>query len=78
MEKNFEDMKEIDWYKIVEEMSFSPEIFVFLSVIILEPHEMSSFRKIEGAVPRLGMVYGILMQGRNKELILVQRIISML
>lgn len=79
MEKIFEDMKEIDWYKIVEEiMSFFPEIFVFLSSIILDPHEMSSYRKIERAVRRLGMVYGILMQGRNKELSLVQRIISML
>lgn len=59
-------------------MSFFPEAFVFLSSIMLEPHEMSSYRKIEGAVPRLELVYGILMQGRNKELRLVQRIISML
>ncbi|XP_062575477.1 uncharacterized protein LOC134237384 [Saccostrea cucullata] len=39
---------------------------------------MSSYMQIERVVPRLGMVYGVLMQGRNKELSLVQRMMSLL
>lgn len=79
MEKKFENLKDINWYSIVEELlTFFPELFVCLLSILLEPHEMSSYTHIQRVVPRLGMVYAIIMQGRNKELSFVQRMMSLL
>lgn len=79
MEKKFENLKDINWYSIVEELlTFFPELFVCLLSILLEPHEMSSYTHIQRVVPRLWMVYAITMQGRNKKLSLVQRMMSLL
>lgn len=79
MEKKIENLKDINWYSIVEELlTFFPELFVCLLSILLEPHKMSSYTHIQRVVPRLGMVYAILIQGRNKELSLVQRMMSLL
>lgn len=41
MEKKFENLKEINWYSIVEELlTFFAELSVCLLSILLEPHEM--------------------------------------
>ncbi|CAC5410860.1 unnamed protein product [Mytilus coruscus] len=45
--------------------------------MFLTPEEMENKEKIEGIIPRIGMVYSMLMQGRNKELSRIQRVTSL-
>ncbi|CAG2245512.1 unnamed protein product [Mytilus edulis] len=45
--------------------------------MFLTPQDMENKDKIEAIIPRIGMVYSMLMQGRNKELSRIQRITSL-
>ena len=79
MKKTFQDLKHLDWNKIVGEMQeMFPDLFVQLLGMMLDDHDISSYTSIQKVIPRLGLVYGILMQGRNMELSIIQRTMSML
>lgn len=44
---------------------------------MISPEKATDWKCVEEVLPKLGMVYGIIMQARNKELNLVQRILSL-
>lgn len=54
-----------------------PTVFSLILTMFLTPQDMENKDKIEAIIPRIGMVYSMLMQGRNKELSRIQRITSL-
>ena len=79
MKKTFQDLKHLNWKKIMVEMqNMFPDLFVQLLGMMLDDHDISSYTSIQKVIPRLGLVYGILMQGRNMELSIIHRTMSML
>ncbi|CAC5418958.1 unnamed protein product [Mytilus coruscus] len=78
MKKNPEDLKSFKWNEIISEFMVKfPTVFSLILTMFLTPEEMENKEKIEGIIPRIGMVYSMLMQGRNKELSRIQRVTSL-
>lgn len=79
MEKQPKELQNFNWFKVIDEFKTRfPDLFYVILTMILKPEETPCYTKLESAVPRVGMVYSILMQGRHKELSATQRVISML
>lgn len=69
-QKDYNDMVNLDWNKILNEMSCRcPILYDVLTTVV---------KKLENAVPRICLCYGILMQQRNHEMSLIQRINTIL
>ena len=69
MEKQSKDMHNFNWFPIISEFkSRFPDLFCVLLSMLLKPEETSCYTKLESVLPRIGMVYSILMQGRHREL----------
>lgn len=78
MKKRPEDLKFFKWNEIIcEFMVKFPTVFSLILTMFLTPQDMENKDKIEAIIPRIGMVYSMLMQGRNKELSRIQRITSL-
>ena len=78
MEKQPKDLHVFNWFRIISEFkSRFPDLFCLLLGMMLKPEESACYTKLEGVLPRLGMVYSILMQGRHRELSATQRVVSM-
>ncbi|CAC5386827.1 unnamed protein product [Mytilus coruscus] len=78
MKKKPEDLKSFKWNEIISEFMVKfPTVFSLILTMFLTPEEMENKEKIEGIIPRIGMVYSMLMQGRNKELNRIQRVTSL-
>jgi hypothetical protein len=79
MDKDFSHMKSFNWdYLLQEILDKAPYFAKFAVAIMLHPDEWHNAVKLEGLKYRLCMAYAILMQGRMRELSLVQRIVSMI
>lgn len=77
MQKSLSDLKAFDWFSVFEEMkSKFPELLALMLSLIIKREGRNLYTIMEKVVSRLGTVYGILMQGRNKELSLIQRLNS--
>ena len=77
MQKSLTELKTFDWFTVVAEMkSRFPELMALMFSLILKKEDRNLYTAMEKVVPRLGTVYGILMQGRNQELSLIQRLNS--
>ncbi|CAG2243662.1 unnamed protein product [Mytilus edulis] len=74
MKKRPEDLKFFKWNEIMVKF---PTVFSLILTMFLTPQDMENKDKIEAIIPRIGMVYSMLMQGRNKELSRIQRITSL-
>ena len=75
MRKDFQAMETFSWTEVVQEgCKRHPLLITLLAQSLLAKDDMA---KLEEHIPRLGMLYGMLMQGRNQELSLVQRVNSM-
>lgn len=66
----FPGMTEFDWQKLVSEMSTNCPL---LLDVMLAAMNHAPTKPIDDIAPRIGMCYAILMQTRNHELSLVQR-----
>ena len=79
MKKSPEDLRHFNWIEIVDEfMEKFPTFFGMILSMVLVQDKMHCYTAIEKVLPRIGLVYGILMQSRNMELSRIQRMISLL
>ena len=79
IKKSHKDLKFFNWVDVVDEFKQTfPDILCQLLSLMLKRESQSLYTKLEKAVPRLGLIYGILMQGRHQELSLIQRLNSSL
>ena len=79
MKKEPSDLKHFNWASLVNEMMcLFPSIFQIIIGVLLRPSEARSYQKVQKVMPKIGMMYGVLLQGRNPELSIVQRMMSMI
>ena len=79
MTKDFTELKKFNWDEILEELKSQHPFLLRLLMTILVPESLKEDKKLNraaGNIPRLGMVYAILAQGRNSSLSKVQRVLS--
>ena len=79
MRKDWVALKNFNWGMILEELKTENPFLLrtFLSVLVPDSlNEEQKSRKAAENLPRLGMAYAILSQGRNSSLSRVQRVIS--
>ena len=75
MKKSHKDLKFFSWVDVVDEFKQNfPDLMCQLLSLMLKRESQSLYTKLEQVMPRLGVIYGILMQGRNQELTLIQRL----
>lgn len=71
-QKGFEDMVNLDWNKVLQEMSSRcPVLFEVMKTVVKK-------QNLQNHVAPLCMCYGILFQKRNHELSLIQRVNTIL
>lgn len=79
MKKTQKELKCFSWTDVVEEFKENfPDLLYQLLSLMLKTESQCLYTKLEKVLPRLGVIYGILMQGRNQELSLIQRLNSSL
>ena len=79
MTKDYEDLKNFSWKDLLEELKSECPFLLRVFLAVLVPggmKEEQKLTKMAGNVPRLGMAYAILAQGRNALLSKVQRVVS--
>lgn len=79
MSKDYEDLKNFKWIDVVHELKSSCPFLLKVLLAVLVPDSLSDEQKVDrtaGHIPRIGMIYSMLAQGRNTMLSKVQRIIS--
>ncbi|XP_071127588.1 uncharacterized protein [Mytilus edulis] len=78
MEKGPESLEELNFEKVIEEMKQKfPEVLQILICIMLPKEKRSSEIALANILPRLAMIYGMMMQSRYHELSRIQRVIAM-
>ena len=79
MHKDFIDLKSHSWEDVISEfVRMYPELLQILLKIMLPLEARQSSTKTNEVVPKLAIIYGILLQNRNHELSRVQRLIGCL
>lgn len=79
MQKSLQHLKGFNWFLVVGEFKHVfPDLMVQLISLMLKRESQILYTELEKIIPRLGAIYGILMQGRNQELSLIQRMNSLL
>ena len=79
MKKNYSDIINFDWYGVVEEfLKTFPELFYLVLSAMITPYDAKLYSNVENFIPKLGIIYGILMNSKFSELSLIQRLISLL
>ena len=79
MKKDAQDLRTTSWTKIMQEMVTKfPFLLYMIFSVMLPPEHRSMYTKVQKVIPKICLIYGIMMQCRNAELSRVQRIISML
>jgi len=77
MNKKFDDLVSFSWSDFVLKESEQFPLLMKLLLCMMIPFNVRNMEsKITSIIPRLGMIYGIVAQGRNHELSKVQRIMS--
>ena len=78
MRKDRKDLEKINPEMIVKEMTtFFPELCAMLVHVLVPQKDLQAPGVLQKHLPRLAMVYAILMQGRNHELSALQRVTSL-
>ena len=78
MNKDFTFLKTMKFSAIVQEFSTKfPQLFQLIHGLIVPQKQQGSPVHQEKVMPRLAMVYGLLMFTRNQELSLLQRVMAM-
>ncbi|XP_071791247.1 uncharacterized protein [Asterias amurensis] len=78
--KGFEDNMNFDWNSVIREMDVvSPELLKLCMAMLFKPDktQLNSVRMAKETIPKIGVVFAVLVQGRFRELTKVQRIISL-
>ena len=76
--KDFESMESVNFGEIIREMGDKfPELSSACLSIMLPPHQRASVTAVAEIVPKLCLIYSILLQTRCHELSRLQRVISM-
>lgn len=79
MKKDVHDMKTSRWMDILKEFrSLFPDLFAIIMCILLDKDKISLYTQLQVVIPRISLIYGILMQTRNQSLSRIQRITSLL
>ena len=79
MTKGFDELRSFNWDLVVDEMvNLFPKFTQVCLNVLLPLEDRTNPIKLKSVKPRLGMVYSILLQGRVRELSLVQRLISLI
>ena len=76
MEKELKNLENFEWHLLAQEFRGKFAHLFDLLVSIMMPKESS--KEMEKLLPRIGMMYSILMQTRHPSLSLVQRLVSVL
>ena len=77
MKKSFLDLRSFAWSSIVWEMNtLYPELVTLLATTMLKPEKQREMKAVNALIPKLGLIYGILLQTHNAELSKVQRVIT--
>ena len=78
MQKGYCDMTDFDTRKVVHEFKTEfPEVYEMVLAVMLPKEKHGQKESYEEIIPRLSMLYGLLMQTRNQELSLVQHVVTM-
>ena len=78
MTKNREHLERFKVSKVVSEMlTHFPELVLLLVHVMLRGDVLHCQERIEALVPKLSLIYSILMQTRHQELSALQRIVSL-
>ena len=79
MKKDFEALQTLSFHDVIHEMiNKMPELLRFLIVIMLPKKKRNSNEAKAAIVPKLAMIYAIIMQNHCHELSRMQRINAML
>ncbi|XP_070532786.1 uncharacterized protein [Ptychodera flava] len=79
MKKDFNSLKSFSWTEVIgEAIERFPEIIQLVVACALPMEKRSLMEKLKDFMPRLGLMYAILMQTRIHDLSKVQRVMSML
>ncbi len=79
MKKDFANLKSFNWHSVVDEAARKCPVLVDLAVALsLSKADMERVDAQNSLFPKLGLVYSILANARNRELSKTQRVVSML
>ncbi len=74
----YDDLATFTWTELVEEATAKyPEWVEIMLSVMLQPEERTDPRAISRVVPKIGFMYGIMLQTRCHELSRVQRVLAM-
>ena len=78
LDTDFEGLETFKWTECVTEMVEKyPELVTLIISMMLKPEEQNDPRALAKVLPKLGLIYGIMIQNRCHELSRIQRIMSM-
>ena len=78
MKKNREHLKNFKIVNIINEMlARFPELVILLLRLMIPDKSMTDHSKIEVVLPKLAMIYSIVMQTRHRDLSAMQRVVSL-
>jgi hypothetical protein len=78
MKKTRKDLDVLKLTDMVDEMAVMfPELCTLLAHIMLPQEDLDNTEKVDKILPKLAMIYAIMMQNRNHELSALQRVISL-
>ena len=78
MKKKFEDLESFTFAEVVTEfMDRNHNLFRLVLVSMLPSNKLLSLQRIQEILPRIGLVYGVIMQTNFQELSAVQTVMSM-
>lgn len=79
MKKEVKELKSSRWIDIISEFKcLFPDLCALLMFVLVDSEKIGLYTNLQSLIPRLGLIYGILMQTRNNNLSKVQRITSLL
>ncbi|CAC5417451.1 unnamed protein product [Mytilus coruscus] len=77
MQKDLEKMEKLNWNEIVNEFLHKfPTVFKLIIGIMLP--ESENYKQLISCLPRIGLLYSLILQARHPGLSLIQRTVSML
>lgn len=79
MKNDIKDLKSSRWLEIINEFRcLFPDLCALLMFVLIDREKIGLYTCLQSIMPRLGLIYSILMQTRNNNLSKVQRITSLL
>ena len=72
-------LKKFNLFNVIDEFKTQfPDLMAQILAIMMKQENNVLYTEMEKVIPRLATIYGIMMQTRNKELSLIQRVNSLL